>query len=70
MIHTKLLPGQDYRELMDYVLYLRLCGYDRVQFRRDDSAGHGSGFLVRFEDGAGEVTATNDQVHDRRTGTS
>ena len=62
MIHTKFLPGQDHRELMDYALYLRRCGYDRIQFRRDDSAGHGSGFLVRFEDG--------EQEHDERTITS
>jgi hypothetical protein len=30
MIHTKYLPGQDYRELMDYALYLRRCGYTGI----------------------------------------
>lgn len=67
MSHTKFLPGQDHRELMDYALYLRRCGYDRIQFRRDDSAGHGSGFLVRFEDGAGEEeTTSKDKTHEQR----
>jgi hypothetical protein len=52
VIHTKFIPGNDHNELMEYLLYLHRCGYKRIRFRRDSSAGHGRGFLVRFDDGS------------------
>ena len=58
MIHTKFIPGNDHNELMDYMLYLQRCGYKRIQFKRDDRAGHATGFRVRFDDGAEEAVST------------
>ena len=70
MIHTKFLPGQDQNELMDYTLYLHRCGYTRIQFKPDSTAGRGSGFFVRFDDGTAQesprsAVVTDDQQAER-----
>jgi hypothetical protein len=60
MLHTKFIPGQDQNELMSYALHQHRYGYTGIPFKRDDTGGFGSGFLVRFDDGTKDEAPTSE----------